>query len=223
MNNNKSFKDPHKVWKTSQPWRTRQGKRNWSRFFKMLPNWSDPLCASINGVSIFSPNYALTIPPFMEWTSEEKASRWGSGFGSRTARFSSPFNQIPDNLVHELCHYDHGPHDETSYDLLDQVKKEGNELLIMAKGNSTVMKSLRPREAAAMAAERRLRAFPCCGTSVSFDSVQSRTSKLWGKLFSVMKILFGFITFGIFTSKYLGLCEHQFVIRYIFNLVKENW
>ncbi|EXB85822.1 hypothetical protein L484_009668 [Morus notabilis] len=72
-------------------------------------------------------------------------------------------------MLHEICHYDHGPHDETFYDLVDQVKKEGNELLIMAKGNSTVMKSLRPREAAAMAAERRLRADPWCAWLIWSD------------------------------------------------------
>ncbi|XP_019055930.1 PREDICTED: DNA-dependent metalloprotease WSS1-like isoform X2 [Nelumbo nucifera] len=43
-----------------------------------------------------------------------------------------PYNQILDTMLHELCHNEHGPHNTEFYKLLDEIRKECEELL--AKG-----------------------------------------------------------------------------------------
>ncbi|XP_052180701.1 DNA-dependent metalloprotease WSS1-like isoform X2 [Diospyros lotus] len=43
-----------------------------------------------------------------------------------------PYNQILDTMLHELCHNDHAPHNTQFYNLLDEIRKECEEL--MAKG-----------------------------------------------------------------------------------------
>lgn len=43
-----------------------------------------------------------------------------------------PYNQILDTMLHELCHNEHGPHNADFYNLLDELRKECEEL--MAKG-----------------------------------------------------------------------------------------
>ncbi|XP_059640350.1 DNA-dependent metalloprotease WSS1-like [Cornus florida] len=43
-----------------------------------------------------------------------------------------PYNQILDTMLHELCHNEHGPHNAAFYNLLDEIRKECEEL--MAKG-----------------------------------------------------------------------------------------
>ncbi|KAL4584518.1 hypothetical protein LXL04_009121 [Taraxacum kok-saghyz] len=43
-----------------------------------------------------------------------------------------PFEQILDTMLHELCHNQYGPHNADFYNLLDEIRKECEEL--MAKG-----------------------------------------------------------------------------------------
>uniref|UniRef100_A0A5B7C265 Putative DNA-dependent metalloprotease WSS1-like isoform X1 n=1 Tax=Davidia involucrata TaxID=16924 RepID=A0A5B7C265_DAVIN len=43
-----------------------------------------------------------------------------------------PYNQILDTMLHELCHNEYGPHNADFYNLLDEIRKECEEL--MAKG-----------------------------------------------------------------------------------------
>ncbi|KAG8380235.1 hypothetical protein BUALT_Bualt07G0172200 [Buddleja alternifolia] len=43
-----------------------------------------------------------------------------------------PYEQILDTMLHELCHNEHGPHNADFYNLLDEIRKECEEL--MAKG-----------------------------------------------------------------------------------------
>ncbi|GAV74410.1 zf-RanBP domain-containing protein/WLM domain-containing protein [Cephalotus follicularis] len=43
-----------------------------------------------------------------------------------------PYEQILDTMLHELCHNDYGPHNTQFYNLLDEIRKECEEL--MAKG-----------------------------------------------------------------------------------------
>ncbi|KAL8466468.1 hypothetical protein ACS0TY_035522 [Phlomoides rotata] len=43
-----------------------------------------------------------------------------------------PYNQILDTMLHELCHNEYGPHNADFYNLLDELRKECEEL--MAKG-----------------------------------------------------------------------------------------
>ncbi|KAG5538071.1 hypothetical protein RHGRI_025230 [Rhododendron griersonianum] len=43
-----------------------------------------------------------------------------------------PYNQILDTMLHELCHNEYGPHNTQFYNLLDEIRKECEEL--MAKG-----------------------------------------------------------------------------------------
>nr|GMD77089.1 DNA-dependent metalloprotease WSS1-like [Ipomoea batatas] len=43
-----------------------------------------------------------------------------------------PFNQILHTMLHELCHNEYGPHNTDFYNLLDEIRKECEEL--MAKG-----------------------------------------------------------------------------------------
>ncbi|PIN11784.1 Protein involved in sister chromatid separation and/or segregation [Handroanthus impetiginosus] len=45
-----------------------------------------------------------------------------------------PYEQILDTMLHELCHNEHGPHNADFYNLLDEIRKECEEL--MAKGIS---------------------------------------------------------------------------------------
>ncbi|XP_028772023.1 DNA-dependent metalloprotease WSS1 [Neltuma alba] len=45
-----------------------------------------------------------------------------------------PYEQILDTMLHELCHNEHGPHNAQFYNLLDEIRKECEEL--MAKGIS---------------------------------------------------------------------------------------
>ncbi|GMN62300.1 hypothetical protein TIFTF001_031383 [Ficus carica] len=112
-----------------------------------------------------------------------------------------PFDQILDNMLHELCHFDHEDHDVNFYNLLDQLRKEWKELaakgipgawghlggvsqqphlasLLPSEprrlgGNKTIMKALCPREAARMAAERRtLGVRNWCGGYVPGDTAK---------------------------------------------------
>ncbi|CAK9179814.1 unnamed protein product [Ilex paraguariensis] len=43
-----------------------------------------------------------------------------------------PYNQVLDTMLHELCHNEHGPHNADFYNLLDEIRKECEDLL--AKG-----------------------------------------------------------------------------------------
>ncbi|KAK2998334.1 hypothetical protein RJ639_024515 [Escallonia herrerae] len=43
-----------------------------------------------------------------------------------------PYNQILDTMLHELCHNEYGPHNSDFYNLLDEIRKECEQL--MAKG-----------------------------------------------------------------------------------------
>ncbi|KAI4355880.1 hypothetical protein L6164_004609 [Bauhinia variegata] len=43
-----------------------------------------------------------------------------------------PYEQTLDTMLHELCHIDHGPHNAQFYNLLDEIRKECEELI--AKG-----------------------------------------------------------------------------------------
>ncbi|KAK9281268.1 hypothetical protein L1049_004164 [Liquidambar formosana] len=43
-----------------------------------------------------------------------------------------PYNQILNTMLHELCHNEYGPHNSDFYNLLDEIRKECEEL--MAKG-----------------------------------------------------------------------------------------
>ncbi|CAI9782307.1 unnamed protein product [Fraxinus pennsylvanica] len=43
-----------------------------------------------------------------------------------------PYEQILDTMLHELCHIEHGPHNADFYNLLDEIRKECEELI--AKG-----------------------------------------------------------------------------------------
>ncbi|XP_056167943.1 DNA-dependent metalloprotease WSS1-like [Syzygium oleosum] len=43
-----------------------------------------------------------------------------------------PYEQILDTMLHELCHIEYGPHNTDFYNLLDEIRKECEEL--MAKG-----------------------------------------------------------------------------------------
>ncbi|KAI3455698.1 hypothetical protein Pfo_012361 [Paulownia fortunei] len=43
-----------------------------------------------------------------------------------------PYEQILDTMLHELCHNEYGPHNADFYNLLDEIRKECEEL--MAKG-----------------------------------------------------------------------------------------
>lgn len=43
-----------------------------------------------------------------------------------------PYNQILDTMLHELCHNEYGPHNSQFYNLLDEIRKDCEEL--MAKG-----------------------------------------------------------------------------------------
>ncbi|KAL8458103.1 hypothetical protein ACS0TY_035003 [Phlomoides rotata] len=36
----------------------------------------------------------------------------------------SPYNQILDMMLHELCHNEYGPHNADSFNLLDELRKE---------------------------------------------------------------------------------------------------
>ncbi|XP_054779619.1 DNA-dependent metalloprotease WSS1-like isoform X2 [Prosopis cineraria] len=45
-----------------------------------------------------------------------------------------PYEQIVDTMLHELCHNEHGPHNAQFYNLLDEIRKECEDL--MAKGIS---------------------------------------------------------------------------------------
>lgn len=43
-----------------------------------------------------------------------------------------PYEQVLDTMLHELCHNEYGPHNSGFYNLLDEIRKESEEL--MAKG-----------------------------------------------------------------------------------------
>ncbi|XP_020232277.1 DNA-dependent metalloprotease WSS1 isoform X1 [Cajanus cajan] len=49
-----------------------------------------------------------------------------------------PYEQILDTMLHELCHNEHGPHNAQFYDLLDEIRKECEELMV--KGISSTGK-----------------------------------------------------------------------------------
>lgn len=137
-----------------------------------------------------------------------------------------PYNQIVDTMLHELCHNEYGPHNAQFYNLLDEIRKECEEL--MAKGitgtgqgfdlpgrrlggftryptppslrqnaitaaenrakrgailpsgpkrvggDSTIMSSLSPLQAAAMAAERRVLDDVWCGSQSSHSEGPSK-------------------------------------------------
>ncbi|XAR49812.1 hypothetical protein NMG60_11003960 [Bertholletia excelsa] len=130
-----------------------------------------------------------------------------------------PYNQILDTMLHELCHNEYGPHNTQFYNLLDEIRKECEELIAKGitgtgqgfdlpgrrlggflhqpalsslrqnalaaaesrahrgallptgpkriGGDSSIMSALSPVQAAAMAAERRLRDEVWCGSKFS--------------------------------------------------------
>ncbi|XP_027340044.1 DNA-dependent metalloprotease WSS1-like [Abrus precatorius] len=41
-----------------------------------------------------------------------------------------PYEQILDTMLHELCHNEHGPHNAQFYSLLDEIRKECEELMV---------------------------------------------------------------------------------------------
>ncbi|TKY47986.1 DNA-dependent metalloprotease WSS1 [Spatholobus suberectus] len=41
-----------------------------------------------------------------------------------------PYEQILDTMLHELCHNEHGPHNAQFYNLLDEIRKECEELMV---------------------------------------------------------------------------------------------
>ncbi|KAK7270601.1 hypothetical protein RJT34_25893 [Clitoria ternatea] len=41
-----------------------------------------------------------------------------------------PYEQILDTMLHELCHNQHGPHNAQFYNLLDEIRKECEELMV---------------------------------------------------------------------------------------------
>ncbi|XP_027187300.1 DNA-dependent metalloprotease WSS1-like isoform X2 [Cicer arietinum] len=41
-----------------------------------------------------------------------------------------PYEQILDTMLHELCHNQHGPHNADFYNLLDEIRKECEELMV---------------------------------------------------------------------------------------------
>lgn len=49
-----------------------------------------------------------------------------------------PYEQIIDTMLHELCHNEHGPHNAQFYNLLDEIRKECEELMV--KGISSTGK-----------------------------------------------------------------------------------
>ncbi|CAI8611768.1 unnamed protein product [Vicia faba] len=41
-----------------------------------------------------------------------------------------PYEQVLDTMLHELCHNEHGPHNAQFYNLLDEIRKECEELMV---------------------------------------------------------------------------------------------
>ncbi|GMN57609.1 hypothetical protein TIFTF001_026725 [Ficus carica] len=196
-----SFKDPHKVWKitTLKKINQEEAKQILHKVAKLV----QPIMAKHKWRVMLLAEYHPRNPAIQGENVREileiklRLRRPNSDIDF------FPIVQILDNMLHQLCHYAHSNHDDDFYDLLDRVRKECNEMLVKGQGdklelpgrfnsrlpalftfipsgpkhlggNSTAMKSLRPREAAAMAAERRLRIDLWCGTKyVSDSSVQS--------------------------------------------------
>ncbi|CAK8534109.1 unnamed protein product [Lathyrus sativus] len=51
-----------------------------------------------------------------------------------------PYEQVLDTMLHELCHNEHGPHNAQFYNLLDEIRKECEELMV--KGISSTVRRL---------------------------------------------------------------------------------
>ncbi|XP_017423979.1 DNA-dependent metalloprotease WSS1 isoform X2 [Vigna angularis] len=47
-----------------------------------------------------------------------------------------PYEQILDTMLHELCHNEHGPHNAQFYNLLDEIRRECEELMVKGINNT---------------------------------------------------------------------------------------